>query len=254
MYEPNVQRILELLAPDDVVLDIGGWACPFNRANYILDAEPYETRGYYRTFGGAPFQAGAQERFTKDTWIRRDICEHTPFPFADKSVDFVICSHTLEDLRDPLWVCQEMVRIGKRGYIEVPSRAAETSRGWEHPRIAGLSHHRWLIEIDNSHIRFLMKYHRLHSHWRLSLPAAYLRALPESAKVQWLFWTERFSWEEITIHGLDGIDGELERFVAATQPYPSWHLEADATWRRITGFFTRGRAALSRWSSPPGRP
>ena len=59
-----------------------------------------------------------------------------------------ICSHTLEDLRDPLWVCAELVRVAKAGYVEVPSRAAEQSRGWEHPRIAGLSHHRWLIEID----------------------------------------------------------------------------------------------------------
>ena len=33
MYEPNVQRILQSLSPKDVVLDIGGWASPFNRAN-----------------------------------------------------------------------------------------------------------------------------------------------------------------------------------------------------------------------------
>jgi hypothetical protein len=32
----------------------------------------------------------------------------------------VICSHTLEDIRDPLWVCSEMIRIGKAGYIELP--------------------------------------------------------------------------------------------------------------------------------------
>jgi hypothetical protein len=39
------------LQPSDVVLDIGGWAHPFNRANYVIDAAPYETRGYYnRTF------------------------------------------------------------------------------------------------------------------------------------------------------------------------------------------------------------
>ena len=42
MYPPNDRKILGLLKPTDVVLDIGGWACPFNRADYVLDAEPYE--------------------------------------------------------------------------------------------------------------------------------------------------------------------------------------------------------------------
>ena len=47
MLDANAQRILSSLSAGDLVLDIGGWACPFNRANYILDAEPYETRGFY---------------------------------------------------------------------------------------------------------------------------------------------------------------------------------------------------------------
>src|SRR5437762_6019259 len=174
MYETNAQRILASLSPTDVVLDIGGWACPFNRANYVLDFEPHETKGFYRTFGAPSSQGGDREYFTKDTWIQRDLCDRAPYPFGDKEVDFVICSHTLEDIRDPLWVCSEMVRIAKRGYIEVPSRAAESSRGWEYPRQAGLAHHRWLVTIDGTSIDFVMKYHVIHTHWRYSLPASYL--------------------------------------------------------------------------------
>src|SRR5947199_219349 len=120
MHEPNVTTLLQFLKPEDQVLDVGGWACPFNRAQWILDAEPFETRGFYRTFGGAPSQGGDVERFCKDTWVQRDICHHDPWPFRDKQFDFVICSHTLEDVRDPLWVCSELFRVGKRGYIEVP--------------------------------------------------------------------------------------------------------------------------------------
>ena len=113
MYRLNVNRILAMLKPTDVVLDIGGWACPFNRANYVMDAGPFATRGYYRTVGLPGSQGGDREHFTEGTWIQRDICSKEPYPFADKSLDFVICSHTLEDIRDPLWVCREMVRIGK---------------------------------------------------------------------------------------------------------------------------------------------
>jgi SAM-dependent methyltransferase len=239
MYEPNVQRVLQQLAPSDVVLDVGGWACPFNRANYVLDAEPFDTRGFYRTFGGAPSQGGPTEHFTRETWIQQDLCGE-PFPFPDRFFDFVICSHTLEDLRDPLWVCREMMRVGKRGYIEVPSRAAESSRGWEHPRIAGLSHHRWLIDIEGTRIAFLMKLHRLHSHWRLSLPASYFRGMTEEARVQWLFWEGGFTAEEVTIHGLGPQEAELERFVGTVRPYPRLWLALDAAWRRTTNLAWRG--------------
>jgi len=161
MFLPNSDLIMSELPDSAVVLDIGGWAHPFNRANYVMDAEPYETRGYYnRTFARInpllPL-GGTVERFTSNTWIQRDICEKTPYPFEDKSIDLVICSHTLEDIRDPLWVCSEMIRIAKAGYIEVPSRRWESCRGHE-PGIAGLSHHRWLIGIEGNGLRFIQKF------------------------------------------------------------------------------------------------
>jgi len=232
VYKPNVERILESLSPSDVVLDIGGWACPFNRANFILDVEPFETRGFYRTFGAPSSQGGEREYFTKDTWLQRDLCDRTPFPFADKEIDFVVCSHTLEDIRDPLWVCSEMIRIAKSGYIEVPSRIAESCRGWEYPREAGLSHHRWLVTIKDNSIDFLMKYHLIHTHWRFSLPASYLQALPEERKVQWMFWEESFAYTERLTHGMAAQIAELERFVESVRPYPRSLLIADKQVRK----------------------
>jgi SAM-dependent methyltransferase len=224
MFEPNVTRVLDLIGPSDLVLDIGGWARPFNRADYVIDAEPYATRGYCGTA-----QGGERERFTNDTWIQRDICDHRPFPFGDKRFDFVICSHTLEDVRDPVWVCAEMIRVAKGGYIEVPSRVAESSRGVE-PGQVGWSHHRWLIDIDDSSVTFLMKYHMIHSRMRFSMPASYLRNLPEHKTVQWLFWIDRFAYRERTIHGVDRIAGELDGFVRRVHPYSRWRLRSEAVW------------------------
>ena len=226
MFDVNVERALAMLSPDDVVLDVGGWACPFNRANYVMDAAPFETRGYYRDFGGLASQGGEREYFTRDRWIVRDICERTPYPFRDKEIDFVICSHVLEDVRDPLWVCSELVRIAKRGYIEMPSREAETSRGWEHPRLAGLSHHRWLIDIDpaRGHVSFMMKYHMIHSHWRYSLPHSHLLEIPAERRVQWLFWEGGFTTEERILYGEPAVAAELEAFVRKVRPYPGWRL------------------------------
>jgi hypothetical protein len=248
MYEPNVAKVLQLLGPTDRVLDVGGWACPFNRAQWVLDSEPFETRGYYRTFGGAASQGGADEWFSRDTWVQRDICDKTPWPFQDKHFDFVICSHTLEDIRDPLWVCSEIIRVGKRGYIEVPSRAFETSLGIERPNQAGLSHHRWLIEIAGNDIVFLHKYHMLHSHWRFALPERYGKALDTTRSVQWLWWTDTFHTREVTIHGVDAQERELERYVRATYPYSPWRVRASSVWRTWSPLPRRAAAWMLRRS------
>jgi Methionine biosynthesis protein MetW len=250
MLQKHSDLIMSQLQPSDIVLDIGGWAHPFNRANYVLDQEPYETRGYYnRTFrknNPLPPLGGNVEYFTAGTWIQRDICAHQPFPFGDKSLDYVICSHTLEDIRDPLWVCAEMIRIAKRGYVEVPSRIWETCRGFE-PGIAGLSHHRWLIDIVGNDITFTMKFHSIHGHWRLSLPPKFAQHLEDSQAFTWLFWNDTFTFHEQTIHGTEQVNASLENFVRSVKPYPGWLLKADTTLRQASHFLKRvSRYALSR--------
>ena len=230
MLDSNADKILGRLRPDDVVLDIGGWARPFNRADHVIDQEPWETRGYY----GAqlPAQGGVEERFRRETWIQRDICSREPFPFGDDEIDFVICSHTLEDIRDPLWVCSEMVRVAKAGYVEVPSRLAETCRGIEYGQV-GWSHHRWLVEIRERHVEFLMKYHAIHSRRSLSFPRRFLRELGEERQVTWLFWQGSFTYGEKTLHGVDKMVDELRSFVEKHRPYSPAYLRTEAAWHRL---------------------
>ena len=107
MLEESRERILDLLGEDDLVLDVGAWAHPFARADWVLDLQPYETRGLYGYDQGEK----GNERFTEASWVVRDICDHEPWPFDDDQFDFIICSHTLEDIRDPVWVCQEIQRV-----------------------------------------------------------------------------------------------------------------------------------------------
>ena len=190
MFDPNVAKVLERIGPDDVVLDIGGWARCFNRANYVMDSGPYENHGtWYRDHFRLGPQGGDVEHFTADGWLQRDICHHDPFPFEDKSIDFCICSHTLEDVRDPVWVCSEMNRIAKRGYIEVPSPAFELTRDREPGVPVGLCHHRWIVDIRGNLVVFLPKWHFIHGDPRYSLPKAIgMEAVPQERQVSWLFW------------------------------------------------------------------
>ena len=64
MLEQNVAEVLARIGPDDRVLDVGGWACPFNRSTHVIDAEPFDTRGYYGTIRLPASQGGDNEQFS----------------------------------------------------------------------------------------------------------------------------------------------------------------------------------------------
>jgi len=197
VLDANESDVLRRIGDDDLVLDVGGWARCFNRATHVIDLFPYDTRGrcYLDAMDLGP-QGGPVEQFSAETWVCRDLCDHTPWPFADKQFDFCTCSHTLEDIRDPLWVCHEMIRVAKRGYIEVPSMAFELSRGREPGVPVGLSHHKWIVDLNGSNLVFIPKLHFVHGERHLSLPAKFGGALPPDRLVSWLFWDDGFTYGE----------------------------------------------------------
>lgn len=61
--------------------------------------------------------------------------------------DFAICTHTLEDISNPLYVCSQIEKIAYAGYIVVPSKFIELSRLGNHFR--GFIHHRWIFDITD---------------------------------------------------------------------------------------------------------
>ncbi len=139
MLKASRERV-EALPADARVLDVGGFAAPLHRADWVLDLMAWETRGLY----GATDPA--LERFSAQTWVQRDICSREPWPFAEGAFDFAVCSHTLEDVRDPVWVCSELSRVARAGYVEVPSRLVEQSFGVQGGWV-GWGQHHWLIDV-----------------------------------------------------------------------------------------------------------
>ena len=213
MRTKSVERLNKELGGDQLVLDVGGWIQPFTRADHVIDLMPYETRGQLGTQGEGP------ERFSAATWVQRDICDHEPWPFEDDQFDFVTCGHTLEDVRDPIWVCHEMVRVARAGYIEVPSRLEEQSYGFQGPWV-GWGHHRWLVDIDGNRIQFVMKHHVVHGPEANYFPRSFHASLEDEDKAQSLWWQDSFDYGERIMLDLDGrdLDAYLADFVAEHRP------------------------------------
>jgi len=212
VLEASRRRIAGELPPDALVLDVGGWASPLPRADWVLDLMPYETRGLYGTEGAA----GEPERFGPGTWVRRDVCDREPWPFADDAFAFAVCSHTLEDVRDPVWVCAELARVARAGYLEVPSRAEEQSFGLQGPW-TGWGHHHWLCETfpdaDPPAIEFVFKHHILHGREDLRRPAG---GLDDEQRVAVLWWEGTFAARERIFVG----PGELDAYLAEVAEPP----------------------------------
>ena len=156
----NITKLQDTCRNLPNVLDVGGWHNPFNLATHVLDIMPYQSR---RTHEALDPEDG--ERFSEETWLVYDACAGD-WPWPDDYFDFSICSHTLEDVRDPIVITSELARVSKAGYIEVPSWAREIfikDRFWRLRMVAGRSpeigfpHHRWLCELNDGELHFYQK-------------------------------------------------------------------------------------------------
>lgn len=98
----------------DKVLDIGSGHLPFPLATHLADIAVTD---HLHGRAGTPFTYIDSKPVYE--------CSVESMPFSDKEFDFVYCSHVLEHTTNPEKACQELMRIGKRGYIETPSRAKD---------------------------------------------------------------------------------------------------------------------------------
>jgi len=153
-HPEDIEKVMGSIRDDDLVVDIGGGSQPLSRADYVIDSSPYPEKELVLVKGWSPIQ------FSKETWITLDMsCE--PLPFDDNSVDFVFCSHALSRLRDPIFLCREMIRVGKRGFIDFPSKWIECQRYIDAGNLSeyysGYVNSRWLIEAYSKRLIFTQK-------------------------------------------------------------------------------------------------
>jgi len=117
------------------VLDVGSGHRPFERANTIVDLFPEDDND----------RIG--QKCVKDSrLICADACD---MPFKDKSFDYILTTHLAEHIDNPEKFCKEIMRVGKRGYIETPSLIQE----W----FLGQPCHKWYVWIYKNTLYFKPK-------------------------------------------------------------------------------------------------
>lgn len=122
------------ISPGDKVLDIGSGHLPFPLATHLSDIALSDHQ-YGRA--GIPFKHVDGKPVYE--------CNVEAMPFADKEFDFVYCSHVLEHTKNPEKACQELMRIGKRGYIETPTKGKDIFLN----SAAASNHTRYVEAFDN---------------------------------------------------------------------------------------------------------
>jgi FkbM family methyltransferase len=127
------------IQPSDKVLDVGSGNVPFPLATHLADLAPHDNH-YGRA--GVPFKY-VQGKPVHICDIENMDCFH------EKEFDFVYCSHVLEHVRNPEKACRELTRIGKRGYVETPTRGKDL---WL--STAKVSNHLWSVECRCSKLVF----------------------------------------------------------------------------------------------------
>lgn len=224
MDEQNARQIESVLPADALVIDVGGGMAPFARADWVIDAVSFDQRGALLR-GRGPQRPG---RFRRETWVERDLCAREPWPFADNQFDYAVCSHVLEDVRDPIWVCQEISRIARAGYVEVPSRALEQATGVEHPRLAGYYHHRWLVSTADNVLEFRFKPHLLHvTRDALVAKTGFRRTINPRHAITVHYWQDELQCREVLEQDEQAVLSELRACARRWRSVPDLLVKSD---------------------------
>lgn len=112
------------IGDDELVLEIGSGDRPNPRADVLLDRYVEDNT-----------ERGGNLRIDRPLIVG----EAEELPFKDGAFDYIICFHILEHMADPTRFLRELMRVGKRGWIQSPSEIAERMFHW--------AFHRWYVNL-----------------------------------------------------------------------------------------------------------
>jgi SAM-dependent methyltransferase len=227
-----VERRIDLPVADDaLVLDVGSGDKPSWRADVLLDR--YVGHEYAGQRSGTGSARVSRPLFDADA---------AAMPFADGAFDYTICSNLLEHVPDPGAVIEELMRVSRAGYIEVPEAASA--------KIVDFPSHVWWCRLDRSTEPPTLTFEPKHDRWSDPEVGDYFERTGLDRKVAKVL-DSRFEERVIMLHWTDRVayrvDGAVpEDFMqrALTQPGHTRDLSARAVLAATKALTWRRRAAL----------
>jgi ubiquinone/menaquinone biosynthesis C-methylase UbiE len=94
--------------------------------------------------------------------------DNLPLPFKDKQFDFCWSSHILEHVKEPTEFLKEIVRISKRGYIEVPTPLIDNLVSGDdiHEQFG----HKWWVFYDDVEEKIILRPRKHILHKTVDIP------------------------------------------------------------------------------------
>lgn len=130
-------------------------------AKRILDVGPGKVPLQWATdTAGSVHYRGQTMKETPGVEFRECDFLNERLPYDDNEIDFVYCRHVIEDLYNPEPLLKEMSRVGKAGYVECPSPAAELCPGIDagEAKYRGYMHHLWIVWPHHGTLYLTTKY------------------------------------------------------------------------------------------------
>lgn len=142
------------------VIDIGGAHNPWASEHTTAYLDILDIREYLKTYPHL-----LTDKIKAAAVFKGDIChpsgweEINTFVKINGKFDFSICTQTIEDVRDPIFVIEQLSKISKKGFISVPCKHSELCMGIEcsvpdhqaawgiNSNFRGYFHHRWIFTI-----------------------------------------------------------------------------------------------------------
>ena len=160
------------------VLDIGSGGNPYPNSDVLIDQ--------YSTAKDRNFDPFIIDRLAV-------LGDGTKLPFKDNSFQFVILSHVLEHVENPEQLLNEIMRVGKSGYVEVPNSLFEVIFPYET--------HLQLITRDGDQLNITRKPEKFRSPVRemnvlgsKTRLARFLRNNPSELHIQ-LYWEDNIRFK-----------------------------------------------------------
>jgi len=128
--------------------------------------------------------------------------DYQSIPFETNFFDFIYCRHVMEDIQNPDFAFNEIIRISKSGYIETPSPLIEITKGVDGGSYAykygGYIHHRYVVwsSIEKNEIYFLPKYGNIIDYF-LEIDQVNLDKMTNLINNNPIYWNNYFIWFDI---------------------------------------------------------